>query len=850
MRTLAWVLTWALLLCTTQARFVGAQPHVAQAGSAAAPGGASATGSVPGSNAGSTTGSAAAGLADVAPRRAYNQARSAFAGGDWAAAEAAFLSARDRAAGDDELRFRSAFNLALTYAQKATSLTKEKPQEAVATLRQSAAWFRDAVRARPDDGDARHNLEVVLRRMQQLEDQLNQEQNALQARLARVIADERTLRDRVRALIGRVNAAGAAAEPLSFHTDFEELSTFQRTLLSDAGAILDLAGDKRDQLGQKAEKDRTPEEAGQLIQLQNLEHYLNIARGTMADVARLLRRLQGDRAHRQSDVAVTGLKRAMEQLLDPVTVLKGLVGDQTATMGQTRALSEIRGRSQQLPVGAAAGKDAGAAAAAPVWLTQAWLGEQQKDLQPRLGELVARLQAGVEGASKEPAAGSPGPDGKPADPQKEAERRRVLEAAKQAIPILHEATAAMAAAVTALSSTGGGDPFATALRSQEAATAAMLRALERFSGLRDLIELAYGEQAQMVSLLSPEAKAALGKLSEAERGALLSDAVTGGAARNVERLGRLKTLFAEELEALKAAPGQAAGGQAAGGKEEEERRAAERARYEAAEARRAQAEEALTQLSALIAKRNPALLPTAEAARKHLEELRRLFFSIVEHLKDLLRAQGDTHDRTGSAQTQKDEAERLRRVGPLVGTQEGHATLGKALAEALAAQADQAEQAARAAQQGGAAGAGGAAGGAAGGPSQMAQIAGAQQAGKKLSEAAGEVGKAHDAMREAARLMKPEQEGAAQSMPLDLEPPMEQQKKAMGHLDAAIRILEPPNEDQQKQKQQQKQQQQNEEQQLSQEQAARRLQQIRDREAERQRKQPQPHKPEPVEKDW
>ena len=102
------------------------------------------------------------------PRRSYNQGRAAYQAHDLAAAEKNFLAARDQAEADAEVRYRAAFNLALTYAQKADGLAKEKPQDALAALQQSAAWFRDAVHGRPEDPDARHNLELVLRRAQQL----------------------------------------------------------------------------------------------------------------------------------------------------------------------------------------------------------------------------------------------------------------------------------------------------------------------------------------------------------------------------------------------------------------------------------------------------------------------------------------------------------------------------------------------------------------------------------------------------------------------------------------------------------------------------------------------------------
>ena len=755
------------------------------------------------------------------PRRQYNVARQAFSRGDWSAAETGFLAARDHADSDDALRFRAAFNVALTQAQQAAALTKEKPQEALSALSQSAAWFRDAVRIHPTDVDARHNLEVVLRRLQQLNDQLNRGQNSLEARLARIIADERTLRDRIRGLISRINQAGASAEPLSFHSEFEDISNAQRTLLSDAGAVLDLAGDERDKLSQRAEKDRTPEDQGRLVQLQNLEHYLNLSRGTLADVARLLRRLQGDRAHRQADVALVQLKRAMEQLQDPVTVLKGLVADQMNTMGQTRALDEARAHDRKLSLTVGSKPPAAPTPAQiPPWLTPRFLSDQQHDLQPRADELLARLSAGVEhedkAAPSDPASSAPG---QPApDPQKEAQRKRVLQAAREAIPLVKEGSQAMDRAATSL----GTDQLAPATQAQLQALAALLRALERFSGVRDLIELTYNDQVQLAQMLSGQAKAELEKLPPAERMRLFGESVS----RNRDRLARLAGLFGDELQALSGAASSApqAGG-AGAEKEEAERRAAEKQRYELAEQKRKLAAESLDRVASQLGQKSAGLLPAVEEGRKHLEDLRRLFFSIVEHLKELHRNQTETLDHTGSAQAQKEEAERRRRAGPLVPEQARHTELSKALGDALAAQADQAASASE--------------------PQ-------AKQAQKPLSDAAEEVRKAHGAMTQAGRLLQPDgtaqAEALGQSLPLDLDPAMEQQKQALTHVEAAIRILEPPQKNQQQQDQKNQQQ---EQQQLSQEQAARRLQAIREREAERQRKQKQPSGPsDPVEKDW
>lgn len=737
---------------------------------------------------------------DTPPRRGYNEARAAYEKGDVQQAESGFLGARDRAGADDELRYRAAFNLGLTYARKADRLMKDRPQDALQALTQGAAWFRDAVRARPEDQDARVNLEVLLRRVRQLADQLEKGEGGLSARLARVIQDERTLRDRIRALLSRIRQAGASSEPIAFQGEFDEGASFQRTLLADAGAILDLAGEQRDQLSHKAEAERTDEERGRLVQLENLEHYLNRARDVMADVGRLLRRLQGDRAHRQADAAVRELKRALEQLQDPVAVLKGLVADQTAVYGQTRVLGQLKNGELRMPV------QGGGPQPAPPWFTAAVLAEEQKGLPPRALELLARLRAGVEHAAQGKG------DHEQTKPAEARKRQRLIEAAHDAIPALEQASSAMERAQGEI----GAEQFAAAETAQREALASLLRALERFSGIRDLIELAYGEQEQVVALLTPPAKGQKGpELSTRERATILRDSV----ARNRERIVRLKTLFADEVDALSA---QEQSGPPSPGDQNEalQKLAAERERYRHAEEKRQATEAALGRLAAGLATPSAGARVPAEEARKNIEELRRLFFTIVEHLKELLRNQVETRDQTSSVQAQKDEEDKRRRIPSLAEVQDGHARLGLALGEALAAQADQAgAQAARQPQ--------------------------AQQAQKALSEAAEEVKKAHVTMAGAVQGLK---EDAQAPVSPDLEPVLSQQKEAIAHLEKAIQILEPP----QDQKKQPQDQQQKQDQQVSQEQAEQRLQAIREREAERQREQRrrEPSPAEPVEKDW
>lgn len=758
-------------------------------------------------------------------RQHYNDARDAFAKQEWEEAGKGFLEARDAAGNDPELRYSAAFNLGLTLVKQADAQSAE-PEKAVGLLRQAAAWFRDAVRLRPEDDDARLNLEIILRHIQLLADQLNKGENSLEARLGRLIEDQRTGRDSIRQLMARVSEAGVKSEPTAFAPDFDELATFERTLLAEAGTTLDLAGEELGLLEGKGEEERTDQDKMRVAQLNNLDYYLQRGRSAIADTRRLLRRLQGDDAHRRADAALAELKRAREQLLDPVTVLKGVVQDEVQLLSHTGALLQLGAGRIQL--------DGGKTVAPPPWLTTEHLAERQQDLSQRTQEVLARFSTAVEADSgdgeepQEPAQAQ----AQPQDPK----QARMLKAAGEAVPLLEEAVAAMGDVLTALPAT----QLAKAGELEAQAIAALLRAIERFSGIRDLIELAYADQAKVIALLTPpkegEEPTPLSQLSSSDRARLVRDAV----GHNQERVARLQGLFEDEVASLNAAvqaqaqaQAQAAGAQGdpteAGSAEQIE---GQKEQYRVAEERRQQAADALDDLAKQLAaaagrRASSGFLPAAVRGREQLEELRRIFFSIVEHLKDLLRQQAETHDRTASAQGGHED-DRGALLEPLTQVQAEHAQKAMALAEALAAQADAAVQ---------------------------SQDPKAQQGAQALGEAAPEVQLGAEAMEDGARLLDEGRRQAAVAS-YDLEPTLTQQQKALEHLENAIRILEPPQEQQnqgdQDQQQQQQQQQEQQEQQVSQKQAQRRLQAIRDREAERarNRKQRARSQPQPVEKDW
>ncbi|MCY3622068.1 MAG: hypothetical protein OXH68_10195 [Gammaproteobacteria bacterium] len=751
-------------------------------------------------------------------RGRYNLGLGHFGAGDYEAAAAAFLAARDEAGPDPELRYRAAFNLGMSLAGQvgfgtdsdpgpadataspgqvgASEAEPPAPEQVIETLRQSAAWFNDAVRlAPPGDDDARVNLELVSKWILQLADQLNQG-DRLEARLDRLIDDQRGLRDQVRRLMTDIVVERAGTEPVGFTAEFETLASRERVLMAEVGDVIDLAAEERLYIEQTPEEQRPPEQQSRAHQLAAMTSYLERARQSLSDARRRLRRLEGERGHRRADAALAELKRAREQLLDPITILKAVARDEQELIAHTGVLAAFADGAISLE------------RQSPRWLTDKHLTERQEDIAVRTGGILSRFEA-VEAS----------------DPstlrEADAAGRRVLAAAIEAVPILDDGLAAMRAAMATLES---GNPTA-ALPEENRAIAAVAQAIELFADVKNLIELAYGSQQGVVELLTPGEEGDDESMATADRIALAGKLI----ADNQRRIARLQGLLEEE----------AAQATEEAGEQDEQTRAALQKRYELAEDLRARAAQGLASLAVSVdANAVDDARTSAAETLGYLEDLRRLFFSIVEHVAALLADQAETHDGTATLQAESSAAmgdEFAPAVGAVAERQGRHAQMGDQLAAALAQQAD----AANATVQSNATGA----------PTDPA-------AGERLAKAADEVRKAGGRMLSAATILL---DGAnrATTMSPDLEPALEDQLAAMEHLENALKELVPPQqrqqqqgEDEQRREAQQPQPQPGEDEQMSQRQALKRLQAIRDREAERQRSRDAQTSAEPVEKDW
>ena len=733
------------------------------------------------------------------PREIYNRAVTLIEGGPVEEAEPVLLAARSAARDDAELRYRASYNLGYQAAARADELMEAEPEQALQQLRRSADWFREAARLRPQEPDPRHNLAVVLQRELVLADSLAERDPADWA------AELESLAQRQRELIGSV---GAMLEQLGtdpgpdviegLRRELNGLAATQRTLLSDADGLASRVGVERDALQAQPEEELTPEDAVRLIQLENLQHYLHRARERMGHARTQLRRREPKRAYRRASIALAELRRAQDQLRNPVEVLDGVIREATETARSSALLaasqSSLPGLEQPPQ--------------APAWLTLEYLSERQVSVEERTGELHARLQAGLAAESEQPA---------------DESSARLLERLREAEPLVGLGRQQLQRATQALE----GEDLEAAGAAQRAAIQALLAARELFLDLRQLIETTYADQVLIGRVLSPDEQAAPVALAEFLPG--------------LRSLQRKNIARGERLSALL----EAARGELAASADSEPAAEAERERLSAADqileqtrAAMADAQQGLGESAAP----SPRDLPSARAgvtrAVAGLEALRRLFFSIVEHLRETARRQLELNDETqdAAALSVSAPAAAAAHVGPLVPRQTELAQTAGALADALEEQSRQDPGAM-----------------VAGPNTPPQQAAGAQGMGERLRRAGEIVLGAQSDMELAV--------AGLEAAPPATSAARERQDAALTQLIEAVALLTPPPEQGEQEQQQGGEQRQDSAQQAQEERGAasesspasdpaQLLQAVRDRAAERQRNRAERSRYETVEKDW
>ncbi|MFN0246580.1 MAG: hypothetical protein ACKV2T_06705 [Kofleriaceae bacterium] len=689
----------------------------------------------------------------------YNQGVAALATGDFEAAEKLFLDARSTAGVDPELRFRAAYDLGVALAAHADKVrSAEQPDlaKALELAQQSASWLADAARLRKDDKDTQANLAIVRARVQSISDELREAEGKLEARLDKLIEEQRDVLDGARGAWFEIKQSGGA-DPLAQQTNLTHLADRERGIVAETGVLQDISGDEIDTIGKKPEDKRTDEERVRLIQLKNLDLYLLDARNAIADARRKLQELAAEDGVVRAEAALVALKRGREQLLDPITVMRNVAQDQTGVLRETMVAAASDGSlqihvEQQLPP----------PDQMPGWLAPAAIAHRQNGLRDRIEEVRARLEA---------ATSQPPPDPStlqdPKAQQQAAQQAELLARVKVALPSVAEASGEMGKAIQSLRSAKA----KPAIDHERAALLALMKAIEQFSDLKQLIELAYGDQRALVELLGPEAAK---RLPPDER----ATETRGALERNLARMPRLKELIAEQLaNAEKVPPPSDPANDPDAAKAAEAHKAQiEQAKQQLAmaESLRAGAETALQNLGKAIVANGDPVAPAKDGEQK-LAELRKLFFNIIEHLQQLIRDQGDTIDRTTQANVE-DMFGREAKLPDLVSTQARHGDLAKAITEALAAQADAAGKDGAKPQPG-------------------------QPDAKTYAAAANEVRQAQQEMADATRVLTTARDDKQKSH--SLEPATKSQDKANEHLKKALELLQPPQKSKDNKQQQQ-----------------------------------------------
>ena len=772
--------------------------------------------------------------ASLKPRDLFNLANDELARGEYDVAIEGFSRARNEASFDNELRYSAAYNLGFAYAAKADSLgaidglDEGGLESAIEWLSSSVAWFRDAVRQRPSLDEARGNLEIVLKRQLNAQDLMAQKFNTPERQLDALIAAQREIRESARALSQQIAGTSAERDPISFQNDFRSIARMQREAMTAGNLAAENIANAKALIESKTEEARTQEEAYRKFQFEAVIPLLDQARQYMGSARRQMRDMSMNDALRQTNKAFYALKQAREQLDDPLRILGHISEDEqnfvrlaeaNAVFKSPERLAEYRAKTQN------------SEASLPPWLNEALLSDTQQDVLERTKRVASFLEAVV-------SADVSGTEPSGADAEAAAEQRAQI---GEALPLIRRAAEEMAAADGAVLR----DDAEGALRHGAQSVELLALAMERFADLKHLVEIAYRSQKAISGVVAGDiGSESPHLLSREQQKGLLSPAL----ATNIERLERLSAALAkasakaiaEVNKAAQSAQGQAAAqGQGDALKAQIDEQIAETQKFfEHAETLRAEAQAAMKRMAAVVDAYDaegmagtategtgsggivPATAEDAvwgelseddELAGSHLEQLRMLFFTIAEHVEELLRQQMSTLDTTTDVSTLAGDEQTLK-LPAVVDRQRVHELTATQLARAITEQSEKMRAQAEQAPQGGEQ---------------------AQEMAQRYGQAASEIEVAAASMRQAQTDLQSEDRLFSEALA--------QQKEAAEHLEKALEWLQPP---QQQQQQNDEQQQQNDEQQqnaqqqkpqqkMSKEQAEKKIEQIRSRDQAR-----------------
>lgn len=610
--------------------------------------------------------------ASADPRITYNKAIDHLED-DPGQAEELLRESRREAGTDARVRFSATYNMGWLQAERGEKNLTADPEAALAHYRQSADWFQQSVRMRPDDENSRVNLEIVLRQVMLIEDSLKQlKEETLEAGLDRIIESQRAIVLSTGTLAEMHKQVDNNTTRSRARSAFRTLSLEQRKNLADGQQIFRKAYSESETIVSKS-TEATPEERLRQSQLREVKAEVSRGNQFMGQARSQMRRGQAIRAFRRAASALQFYKQARNRLRNSLDRLNQLIveSEEVSQLLMLRKAPEERVE-----------RKTGALSKTPVWLTLHYLMERYQSLKERTEKLYGEWDTVAQKDEREDSANvanTHASNGTTA-------LRAFVERLKQALPFLAEANTCFNKADQVLKV----EPWNGVVDAHRDGIMLLREAREQFMDVRTMIEQTYAQQMRISSMM-------LGKDDSTEsalnKGATLTHSAIQIQKRNLTRVRRVGALLDEQ-------PGM-----------ENAEASTDPSSIRFTENQISEAKLLLEQIDgkmSLVVQQMQQLLeeytdlsPTKFFSRRasinstitvivaRLQRLRRIFFSTVEHLKEAIQHQKQLSDETEQAIILSEPADVQNDLGPLVHRQQQLQLQSTTIANALTEQSEQ-----------------------------------------------------------------------------------------------------------------------------------------------------------------
>ncbi len=605
------------------------------------------------------------------PRITYNQAIDHLEG-DPDQAEELLRVSRSEAGADATVRFSATYNMGWLQAERGEKNLASDPESALAHYRQSADWFQQSVRMRPNHENSRVNLEIVLRQVMLIEDSLKQtKEETLEAGLDRIIESQRAIVLSTGTLADMPKQDDDNSTRSRARSAFRTLSIEQRMNLAEGQQMFRRAYSERETIVSNS-SEATVEE--RLRQHQLTEVKADISRGNqfMGQARSQMRRGQGIRAFRRAASALQFYKQARNRLRNPLDRLSQLVIESEELLQLL-----IRKRTPEEPVDA----KAGALRKTPVWLTLQYLMERYQSFKERTEKLHDDWDTVIQSDE-----GQGAPDVANADSSNETKALQVfVQRLKSAQPFLAEANTCFSRTDQLLKV----EPWNSVVDTHRDGILMLREAREQFMDVRTLIEQTYAQQMTISEMMVGGDEPAE---SDVDKEVTLIRSAIQIQKRNISRARRVRALLDEQSKMgnIESTPD------------------SDSIRYtenQIAEANRLlehieeemnllvhhtqQLLEAYDSLNVMeLSSRRDSINSTMSVIVDYLQRLRRIFFSAVEHLRETIQYQSQLIDDTEKSMILSESTDTQKVLGPLVHRQQQLQRQTFAIANALTEQSE------------------------------------------------------------------------------------------------------------------------------------------------------------------